>query len=799
MSACPPCPARGELERFAAGDATNPEIVRHLDACAACRDELPRIRAENALLSEFVAANADRLEPGGSMAVGIGPIGYEIRDEIHRGSQGVVYRAVQIATRRTVAMKLSLTGAFATERQRQRFEREVELLAALRHPHVVTVYDSGVTADGRQYLAMELIEGRPLDDWATAADIATRLDCFVAICDGVSAAHQRAIMHRDLKPANIIVDDAGAPHVLDFGLAKMITSSDLEARIDATYAGEFVGTLAYAAPEQVAGDPSAVDTRTDVYALGVILYELLADARPYELRGSIADIVNAIERDEPAALPGVDADLDAIVRTALAKTPDDRYASVAELAADVRRARAGEPIVVRRDDVGYLLRRVARRYRGPLTIAASFVVLTIVAAIVAASLYASKVRAARRTATAINGLVSVIEAMDRENPEVPLAASSVFEVLERSSAFASGDLDDQPEVAAPIHRALGLAFMSRSDWDRAERHLESALDAYRVIRGDVDDEDLAQCLHNLARLRWKTGRYDAAAEEYDLALAMARRLQPDDHPWTARTMQHLASTRRMQGRLSEAEELFRASIAMRERLFGSTDKSVANGFNGLGNCLYDSGRTEEALACFQRAHDTIVEVIDPQDWRAGRAANNIARCLIDLDRPDEADLALNRAIVIKMRDGGPESLDMAASLHEQARLRLELRGGADAEAPARRALAIRTQVYGERPHPAVAESLILIGRVEAAAGEPTAEATVRSGLARLREGLGPEHWRVAAAEIELVEVLFDAGRRGEAAALLAHAGAILRDAHAPDSPVLKHVKAVEARITAFPR
>lgn len=397
------CPSLDEIEQFAIGSAGSTPVGDHVRNCSTCRDSVARIRANNDLLREFrhVQLN-DTPKVNESSPLVVSIPGYEIRSEIRRGGQGVIYRAVQKATRREVALKTLLAGRWASERQRLRFEREIELVASLRHPRIVTLYDSGPTSDGGHYFAMEFIDGVPLDQFLKKTNaspsnhstgkgpsdhpatldrhtIDNRLRLFSKICEAVQYAHQRGVIHRDLKPANILVDADGEPHILDFGVARStITASD-RSSYATTRAGEFMGTFAYAAPEQVSGDPEQVDTRTDVYALGVILYEMVTGIPPYDSEGSLSDVVHNITEIDPPPPSERQADindeLDTIVLKALAKEKDRRYPSAESLKRDVERYLAGEPIDAKRDSTWYVLRKLARRHRAAVAVAASFVIV----------------------------------------------------------------------------------------------------------------------------------------------------------------------------------------------------------------------------------------------------------------------------------------------------------------------------------------------------------------------------------------------------------------------------------------
>ncbi|HOW69980.1 MAG TPA: protein kinase [Phycisphaerae bacterium] len=315
--------------------------------------------------------------------------GYEILSEIHRGGQGVVYRALQRATRREVAIKIMHEGPFAGWRDRARFDREIQVLGALRHPNIVNVHDSG-TAAGSQFVVMDYIPGLPLDAWIRNAPRAIEqlLRLFVVICDAVNAAHVKGIIHRDLKPGNIRIDEEGRPHILDFGLAK-VEGDDTETEIASgmTLAGQFVGSLPWSSPEQAQGLLDQVDTRTDVYALGVILYQMLTGTFPYQVVGPVRDVLNRIvsgELTRPSTVRReIDRDVEAIVLKCLRKEPHRRYQTAGELGHDIGRYLRGEAVAARSDSGLYVLGKMLLRHRVPVMVATAFAIL------VGASLLAS--------------------------------------------------------------------------------------------------------------------------------------------------------------------------------------------------------------------------------------------------------------------------------------------------------------------------------------------------------------------------------------------------------------------------
>jgi len=308
--------------------------------------------------------------------------GYQILEELPQGGQAVVYKAIHKATKAKVALKVLLPGLLASPRARRYFEQEVELAAALNHPNIVAIRDSGI-AQGQYYFAMNYVHGQPLDRYLQARDLSLRdkLALFARICDAMAHAHQRGVIHRDLKPSNILVDERGAPHILDFGLAKIATGprTSGEGAQEPTLTGQIKGTVAYMSPEQAAGRPDLVDVRTDVYSLGVVLYQMCTGTLPYDVSGPLLEALANIQHAEPKRPRHTtgrwDSDVEAILLKCLAKDPDQRYQSAAELKQEVQRWLDGLPIVAKSISSIYLLRKIVARHRYTATVLGSLLVI----------------------------------------------------------------------------------------------------------------------------------------------------------------------------------------------------------------------------------------------------------------------------------------------------------------------------------------------------------------------------------------------------------------------------------------
>lgn len=424
-----------------------------------------------------LASQAATALTGGFKNVGT----YRILRLTGRGGMGTVYEAQQESPKHIVALKVIRADLGGLESV-GRFVREVEILGRLQHPGIANIYDAGIADGGagpQRYLAMEFVQGKDLVEAGGGLPVRARIGLFMKVCDAVQHAHSRGVIHRDLKPRNILVNGEGEPKILDFGVARMI-ERDVHDTFR-TEAGQLIGTLAYMSPEQAEGGPNGIDVRTDVYSLGVVLYELLAGKLPYRTKGvAVLEAVRVVQEEDAAPLRSVDrsfrGDLDTISTKALEKDRTQRYASAGELREDLRRYLAGEPIAERGTRIGYRLSKLVRRNMRGLAVAAAVTAILIGAGIFSA---AQSLRArnadseAAATRAVSNFLRSNIAGQRRRktDPEITVAA-----VLDRAAARAGARFKDQPELEAALRVTIAKDYAALGSYREAATQIDRAVE-----------------------------------------------------------------------------------------------------------------------------------------------------------------------------------------------------------------------------------------------------------------------------------------------------------------------------------
>jgi serine/threonine protein kinase/tetratricopeptide (TPR) repeat protein len=647
------------------------------------------------------AAGRDGVERPGDE---IGP--YRLVSPLGEGGFGAVW----LAERRQpfvqrVALKIIKPG-MDSKAVVARFEQERQSLAVMAHPGIARVLDGGLTAMGRPYFVMEYVRGKPITEFADERRLAIRdrLRLFVQVCEAVQHAHLKGVIHRDLKPTNILAFDVegGEPSVkvIDFGIAKA-TQHAATAQTVFTETGQMIGTPEYMSPEQADPAGEDIDTRSDVYSLGVVLYELLSGVTPLDPRelrskayreqqriiaesdppapstrlstvasGDASQGARVAERRRvpfPDLVRSLRRELEWIPLKAMRRERQDRYQSATDLARDVRNYLEGKALVAGPEGAWYRVRKFVRRHRGMVAATAAVAAALVLGLGLALWQWRAAVHARDeadqrgREAVAVKDfVVESLVAADpmqggRRDLTVKEAMAAAIAKLE------AGALRDQPETEAALQLTISTVLAGSADFDRAARLADAAVRTLERVHGP-DDIALAQALNNLASIQDRLGRS------------------------------------------ADAEALHRRALAIREQALGPGHGDVAFSLNNLASVLWAQGRTDDAMAMFERALAIRERAYGPAHPAVGNTINNMAVLNIKAGKLPEAEALLRRALAVQEATSGPDHPDLATAISNLAYLCDEQKKHADAEALGRRALAIREKALGPG-HPEVAGSL----------------------------------------------------------------------------------------------
>jgi eukaryotic-like serine/threonine-protein kinase len=708
----------------------------------------------------------------------IGP--YRIIGEAGHGGMGTVYLAERDEPyRQRVALKVARGALALDEHLLRRFGEERQILAGLQHAHIAQLLDGGLTQEGLPWLAMEYVEGEPLDRYCAARTLAldVRLQLFLAVCDAVQFAHQHLVVHRDLKPSNILVTAEGQVKLLDFGIAKVLnpipgTSAPHEAF---TRTGLRLLTPEYASPEQVRGE--SVTVRSDVYALGVLLYELLAGRRPYRLTGRTPlEVERAVLEQDPDRPSSViedprlqrrlRGDLDTIVLTALRKEAGRRYQSVDRLAGDVRRHLEGRPVMARPDTWGYRTGKFAWRHRYRLA-AAALVALSLVGGLAgtawqaqAAATEAAKQREVK------DFLVRLFQVSDPEQSRG--REINARELLERGTRRVDSVLSGSPELQSELLHVLGVIHGELGLYRRADALLERSVRLSRVVHG-TQSRELATRLIDWGNVLTREARFGDADSVLRAALALHRRIDSDDSTVSA-SLRALGAVQNHLGRTSEAESLYREALRRDRRGFGDRHVTVALDLSGLGTALYRAADLVRADSAYRAAFAIQRRLLDPTHPSLMTSLHELAEVSAGLGRYAEAERLQREVLSARRRvypDGHP---DVARALHELASVlqsaerrdrRLE-----EAESLLVEALTMqRSQLGGLHPSTINTLNTLVLNRYWR--GDlARAEAGIREVVEGWTSTLGEEHQYTLTAVTTLSGILRDRGRYREAEPLV---------------------------------
>jgi eukaryotic-like serine/threonine-protein kinase len=780
------------LRQACGDDALLLEEVESLLAVAGASLSNPDARPKMAKLWDRIAGDlntgvqplADALtaDSGTAPATHIGPAAlsstvgrYRILRLLGEGGMGVVYEAEQEQPRRNVALKVVKSG-LGDPKLFRRFEQEALALGRLQHPGIAQIYEAGAADNGfgpQPYFAMEFIRGQPLLEYAAAHQLNTRqrLELMAKICEAVHHAHQRGIIHRDLKPGNILVDETGQPKILDFGVAR---ATDSDAHVThQTDLGQLVGTLAYMSPEQVLADPLELDTRSDVYALGVILYELLAGRLPYKISPNLHEALQTIREEEPTSLSTVSSayrgDIETIVAKALEKDKTRRYPSAAELAADIRRYLQDEPIMARPASTLYQLRKFARRHKAlVLGVAAVFVVL--IAGIIVSAREASRANAESATSRAIsdflqNDLLAQASAVNQSRPNTkPDPDLKVRTALDRAAARITGRFDRQPEVEAAIRDTIGQTYLDLGLYPEARKQLERALDLRRRVLGEKNPKTL-ETMNRIGRTDLLQGKYPEAEALLDRTLEISRRVLGPENTGTLSSMRYLADAYRAEGKYPQAEKLLSQTVEILRRTLGPEHPNTLTSTLSLGIVYYWEGKYPQSEKLLGQTVEIWRRVSGPEHPGTLNAMTNLAAVYNSEGKYAQAETLDVQILETKRRVLGSEHPDTLASMNNLAVAYYLEAKYAQAEVLYSQALEIYRRVLGSE-HPDTLGSMFNLALACYAQGKYAQAEAIDNQTAQIqRRVLGPEHPDTLASMQNLAEIYAARGNYAQAEAL----------------------------------
>jgi eukaryotic-like serine/threonine-protein kinase len=740
---------------------------------------------------------------------------YHITQRLGRGGMGEVFEAEQTEpVHRKVALKL-IKGGMDTQEVLARFDSERQALALMNHLNVARMLDAGATEQGRPYFVMEFIQGVPITDYCDAHELSTseRLELFVQVCDGVQHAHQKGIVHRDIKPSNVLVtieDQKGIPKIIDFGLAKALGQSKA-GMTQFTHIGQVIGTPTYMSPEQVSG--SDIDTRTDVYSLGVLLYQLLVGTVPFDLKVTPQEGWDAFQkkiREQEPVRPSVRSsslgdsspetakkrridpaswsrelrgDLDWITLRALEKDRTGRYQSPSELAADITRHLNHEPVLASPPSTVYSVRKFVRRHRIGVA-AAAIVAMALIAGITGTTI--GLIRATRAERKAVEEAENTRQLSDfllglfRVSDPSEARGNSITarEILDKGAQKIERELGDKPVIKAEMMRTIGGVYDSLGLYKQAQPLLEKSL-AIGKTAGNSNLLGQSNSQLQLALLYTEQSRYREALALSQESLSIREKALGPEHPEVARALLLLGIIYRNTGKHTEAKRLMEKSLAIREKAMGPEHPDVLDTLSHLG-WLYNLMKNyREAARCYERVL-AVREKLGPGQPEVARALSDLGFVKVNMGNYAGALELFQRALAIREKVLGPNHSEVASSVDSVGTALWRMGKIQDARPYYERALEIREKAFGpQNPH--VAGSLNNLALLFRGLGEEEKSPPLYERVLAIEEkALGPESPSLVEGLNNLALLISSLGEHSKGLRLLERALTICQKAYGPE-------------------
>jgi non-specific serine/threonine protein kinase/serine/threonine-protein kinase len=750
----------------------------------------------------------------------VGP--YRLLEVIGEGGMGQVWLAEQREpVRRRVALKIIKLG-MDTREVVARFESERQALAMMDHPGIARVLDAGATDTGRPYFVMELVKGVPITEYCDAHRFTTsqRIELFADVCRAVQHAHLKGVIHRDLKPSNVLIteqDGRPVPKVIDFGIAKAV-HGDLTDSTLVTRLGQLVGTPAYMSPEQAGVTALDVDTRADVYSLGVLLYELLVGTLPIDMRAVADAALRSAIQDTDVPRPstrltslGADQetvasyrrtsaialrkelrdDLDWIILKAMEKDRSRRYETPGAFADDLERRLSSEPVVARPPSTAYRAGKFVRRHRtGVALVALAFVALSAFG--VTVSVQSQRIARERDKAVQVSEFLEDLFAASDPFANTRRDTLNIGQFVALGAERVREELADQPEVQAQMLTVLGRVHRNLGQLQEARALLEEALELWTGLRGEESRESLGS-RQLLAFTLGDMGELDEAEAQFRRTIEGRRDAGLDRERGMADALTGMGNVLQNAGRFQEAESYYRQGLEVARTAEGVTQSKIAANLNNLGTILVRTADYEQAEPLLREAVEIGREELGDNHPTLSSYLNNLAYLLEELGQVDEAEALHREALAIARNRFGAEHAQIARSLNNLAVVLINKGEYEEAEPLLAEAVEMRRSVFGPR-HQAVGLSLSNLASVQRSLGRlDEAEASARESLAIIVGTVGPDHPRVAGARLGLANIHHEQGEHADAVEELELALDIRRGALTEGHPLTANVLTLMGR------